>query len=123
MALDLGQIITDLGTSYLKNRFDPGRGTVGPFVPITTPAFNPLDPFAFLSEDAPDASTVTAASCPGKLVSCRVGPDGQLRLVKRSRRRHRKRLASASDIRDLGALKAVLSPKDFTAWIATRGRG
>lgn len=38
--------------------------------------------------------------------------------IRRSRRR-RKRLASASDIKDLSALKSVLGPSNLKTWIAT----
>ena len=40
------------------------------------------------------------------------------RLCKKQRRR-RKRLATTSDIKDLAALKSVLSPADLKTWIAT----
>lgn len=37
------------------------------------------------------------------------------------KRSRRKRLATVSDIRDLAALKSVLSPSEFKTYIATRG--
>ncbi len=37
-------------------------------------------------------------------------------------RRRRKRLATASDLKDLAALKSILPPGEFKTWIATRGR-
>jgi len=45
---------------------------------------------------------------------------GQGKWIRRSKRR-RKRLASASDIRDIGALKTVLTGAQLTSWIAVHG--
>lgn len=49
--------------------------------------------------------------------------DGKIGYVYKSRRRRRRRLATASDIRDLSALKDILgNGQSFKTWIATRGR-
>lgn len=48
--------------------------------------------------------------------------DGTVCIKPYKTRKRRKRLATASDISDLSALKTVLSPAQVNTWLATRGR-
>lgn len=49
-------------------------------------------------------------------------PDGSVCIRPYKRRKRKRRLASASDIKDLSSLKTVLSPAQMNTWLATRGR-
>jgi len=89
-SMDLGALITDLGTAYLQAKYQPQP--VGYAAPSVQPAFS-------LEPDIPFVDII-----PGK---------------KKCRRR-RRRLATTSDIKDLAALKAVLGGGEaFKTWIAT----
>jgi len=127
VALDLGNLLAQLGGQYIDSRW----GTPAPSgyssvanVPMggangvgTVPSGLAQDMFCPNEDDARL----------GKLESCRVDPcTGLVTLVKRTRRR-RKRLATASDIRDINALMGAFAvsssqPRSLTAWIASRGR-
>lgn len=48
--------------------------------------------------------------------------DGSVCIKPYKRRKRKRRLASASDIKDLSALKTVLSAAQVNTWLATRGR-
>ncbi len=112
-SMDLGDLLGTLGTEYIKTKFG---STMGPqpagFFPsvgglTTTPALG--IPFADLVPDAPE--------CGRAQVWNPRANNGAGKWVNRSRRR-RKRLATSSDIRDIGALKSVLSPAELKTWIA-----
>lgn len=97
MALDLGQVMTDLGTAYFKNKYAPKT---------TTPVLNWPDPFGLPSLFNTGDPAVDDAMA--------------YQLLNKKRRRRRKRLATLSDIRDLAALKSVLGNGEaFKTWIAT----
>lgn len=99
--MDLGALITDLGTQYIRTRYAP-QPTVqpvlnAPFIP------DAVEQFAPWYEDGS-----------GNLVA--------MPQKKRCRRR-RRRLATKSDLGDLAALKAILGNGEaFKAWIATHSR-
>jgi len=99
--MDLGALITDLGTQYIRTRYAP-QPTVqpvlnAPFIP------DAVEQFAPWFEDGA-----------GNLVA--------MPQKKRCRRR-RRRLATKSDLGDLAALKAILGNGEaFKAWIATHSR-
>ena len=104
-SMDLGSIITDLGTAYIKTKYAPSPTFSGPVA--ATPAF---DPFA-IGGDIVDYFTDpgTGAVVPVK--------------KKKPCRRRRRRLATKSDLGDLAALKAILGNGEvFKAWIATHSR-
>ena len=101
--MDLGQLITDLGTTYIQSRYAPQ-----PTAPAVTvqPA---LDPFGI----------------GGDIIDYFTAPDGTVVPVKKKKkcRRRRRRLATKSDLGDLAALKAILGNGEaFKAWIATHSR-
>lgn len=101
--MDLGQLITDLGTTYIQTRYAPQPTAT---VPTVQPA---LDPFGI----------------GGDIIDYFTAPDGTVVPVKKKKkcRRRRRRLATKSDLGDLAALKAILGNGEaFKAWIATHSR-
>ena len=103
--MDLGSIITDLGTAYIKTKYAPSPTFSGPVA--ATPAYNVGD----LGGDIIDFFTDPAT--------------GTVVFVKKKKpcRRRRRRLATKSDLGDLAALKAILGNGEaFKAWIATHSR-
>ncbi len=90
--MDLGTLIADLAGGYIDARW----GT-----PATT------------SYVSPTTTTVPPATVYARDTA------GNLLVTKKKCRRRRRRLATLSDIRDLGALKSILSPSDLKTWIAT----
>jgi len=101
--MDLGQLITDLGTTYIQTKYAPT--TTAPAVTVQ-PA---LDPFGL----------------GGDIIDYFTAPDGTVVPVKKKKkcRRRRRRLATKSDLGDLAALKAILGNGEaFKAWIATHSR-
>ncbi len=90
--MDLGTLISDLAGGYIQAKY--GQAPVTSFV-------------------AP-AATAT----PSVVYGPGYGPGG-IAIAKKKCRRRRRRLATLSDIRDLGALKSILSPADLKTWIAT----
>jgi hypothetical protein len=130
MSLDLGGLLGTLGTSYIEARYG------GPRVPqVMAPTIRPQGPRAgvagqpvyletlpqlaegvydyfFTDEQKQSLSQMPNA---GKV---QIDPQtGRVSVCKT--RRRRKRLATTSDIKDLAALKSVLSPADLKTWIAT----
>ena len=104
-SMDLGSIITDLGTAYIKTKYAPSPTFVG--LVAATPAYNVGD----LGGDIIDFFTDPAT---GTVVSVK---------KKKPCRRRRRRLATKSDLGDLAALKAILGNGEaFKAWIATHSR-
>ena len=105
-SMDLGSIITELGTAYIQNRYAPSVQTVGASPTTVQPAYDLFD----AGSDVIDFFTA---------------PDGTIVPVKKKKkcRRRRRRLATVSDIADLASLKAVLGNGDaFKTWIATHSR-
>lgn len=101
--MDLGSIITGLGSSYIAARYSQQ--------PIQAqPAFGV--PFV-------DVIPETDSHQCGRQLWDPKANCGQGKWIKKSRKR-RKRLASRSDLKDLAALKGVLGGgKAFETWIAT----
>lgn len=94
--MDLGQILVDLGTSYIQTKYAP-RPVGQALQPVTT---QPADWDWGIEGDIPFIDIVKKKR-----------PGG---------RRRRRRLATVSDIRDLAALQSILGGgKAFTTWIAT----
>ena len=105
--MDLGSIITSLGTQYIQSRFQQPA--------VQQPVF--LDP---LVNYFTDGSNQTAGVAPQRCGYVWNPDTGKWQ--KKSRRR-RKRLATQSDLKDLAALKGILgSGEAFKVWIATHGR-
>ncbi len=126
MSLDLGNLLGTLGSQYIQARYGqppvpqvmaPTFQAQGPVAGALTPVLTP-----------PVAAGLGAAA--GELYDfftddqkAKLGKGMQIdpitgRLCRKQRRR-RKRLATTSDIKDLAALKSVLSPADLKTWIAT----
>ena len=122
MALDLGNLLGTLGSQYISARYGQ------PPVPqVMAPTFQAQGPAAGIAP-------TPALAGPNLMDLGKEGYDyffGEStvpknmtvdpvtgRLCKKQRRR-RKRLATTSDIKDLAALKSVLSPADLKTWIAT----
>ena len=111
--MDLGSILTDLGSTYINARYG-GPSVTYAQAPTPTPTI-PADfniPFVDVIPEMP------TDNCGGSWVykkHC-----GQWKWVRQKRKRQ-KALATKSDIRDLAALKEVLgNGKAFNTWIATR---
>ncbi len=113
-SLDLGQLALDLGTAYFQNRFAPSY-----MPPVFSGGFNgggiaatpaALDvPFVDVIPESPMKGMVfnPAANC------------GAGKWQKKTRRR-RKRLATASDLKDLASLKGIMGTGEaFKVWVAT----
>ena len=116
--MDLGALITDLGSKFIDAKFAPSPA---PFLPAAgavgaaAAAAGALGvglPFVDVIQGMPDAR-----ACGGRPVykyHC-----GEYKWVYPKRRR-RKALATQSDLRGLAALKGVLGQgKAFEVWIAT----
>lgn len=108
MALDLGNLIADLGGQFIKAKFTPPPFS-GPIQ--TQSALQPLDNIFDLVGDAFATGDVV-----------QIDPRTGVASKKCKPRRRRKRLATVSDIRDLASLKSILSPADLKTWIATHSR-
>jgi len=101
--MDLGSLITDLGTTYIKTKY---AQTATPAVQAQ-PAYSVFDAGSDIIDYFSDPAT-------GAVVPVR---------KKKVCRRRRKRLATKSDLGDLAALKAILGNGEaFKAWIATHSR-
>lgn len=100
--MDLGSIITDLGTTYIKSKY----------AQTPTPTVQPVYSLPELAGDVVDFFVDPATQT--------IQPVAKQK--KRCRRR-RRRLATKSDLGDLAALKAILGNGEaFKAWIATHSR-
>lgn len=126
MSLDLGNLLGTLGSQYISARYGQPRPPV-----ITQPTFVAQGPQAGALQPVltpPVAAGLGAAA--GELYDfftddqkAQLGSGMRIDPVTgklcRKQRRRRKRLATTSDIKDLAALKSVLSPADLKTWIAT----
>lgn len=108
-SMDLGSIITDLGTAYIKTKYAP---TVQPTIQtVSVPSVQPAYSLGDVGSDIIDYFTDPAT---GTVVPVK---------KKKPCRRRRRRLATKSDLGDLAALKAILGNGEaFKAWIATHSR-
>ncbi len=130
MSLDLGNLLGTLGSSYIQARYGgprqpqvmaPTIRAQGPQAGVAAqPVFLETLPemagdvydYFFTDEQKQSLSQMPNA---GKV---QIDPrTGRVSVCKT--RRRRKRLATTSDIKDLAALKSVLSPADLKTWIAT----
>ena len=126
MSLDLGNLLGTLGSSYIQARYGgprqpqvmaPTIRAQGPQAgiaaqPVLLDEARDLYDYFFTDEQKQSLSQMPNS---GKV---QVDPrTGRVSLCKN--RRRRKRLATTSDIKDLAALKSVLSPADLKTWIAT----
>ena len=129
MSLDLGGLLGTLGTSYIEARYGgpkapqvmaPTIRAQGPQAGVAAqPVFSPLvaGGLGALGAEALDFFTDDQiAQIPGAKI--KIDPRTGQTSICRNRRR-RKRLATTSDIKDLAALKSILSPADLKTWIAT----
>ena len=126
MSLDLGNLLGTLGSQYISARYGQPRPPV-----ITQPTIVAQGPQAGVLQPVltpPVAAGLGAAA--GELYDfftddqkAQLGSGMKIDPVTgklcRKQRRRRKRLATTSDIKDLAALKSVLSPADLKTWIAT----
>lgn len=108
--MDLGSLFGDLATTYIQTRYaQPTASPTNTQIPVDT--FGLDLPFVDVIPDNP------GSACGDNMVYKKVC--GQYKWVKQ-RKRRRKRLATASDIKDLTALKGVLgSGQALQSWIAT----
>ena len=142
MALDLGNLLGNLGSQYISARWGTPRQpqvtqpTIRPQGPrtgmtLTQPVNSDILPgwgdvidwgTGFFTPEqqqqmAPAPGGVTIqGNCPPPSY-CVDGKTGKVTI--KQKRRRRRRLATSSDIRDLSSLKSVLSPADLKMWIAT----
>lgn len=119
MSLDLGNLLGTLGSSYIQARYGGPRvpQVMAPTIRAQGPqagvAAQPVDTLFEMGQEGYDyffgngqaPKNVTVDPVTGKLC--------------KKQKRRRKRLATTSDIKDLAALKSVLSPADLKTWIAT----
>ncbi len=130
MSLDLGNLLGTLGSQYISARYGGPKApqvmapTIRPQGPRAGVAAQPVfletlpemagDVYDYFFTDEqkqslsqmPNAGKVQIDPRTGRVSMCKT-------------RRRRKRLATTSDIKDLAALKSVLSPADLKTWIAT----
>lgn len=109
MALDLGSLLGNLGGAYIDARFNAQPSyNYGPSVapPMTMPALG-----------VPFVDVIPETSARNQVWDPRANC-GQGKWIRRNKRR-RRRLATASDIKDLAALKNVTSGPQMNTWIAT----
>ena len=125
MSLDLGNLLGTLGSSYIQARYgQPQPPTILPGAPYGNQtivaqgpragvAATPVDTLYEMGKDGYEYFFGNGTAPKNMTIDPVTG-----RLCKKQRRR-RKRLATTSDIKDLAALKSVLSPADLKTWIAT----
>ena len=128
MSLDLGNLLGTLGSSYIQARYG------GPRQPqVMAPTIRAQGPRAGIVAQPVAVPAVIAGglgAAAGEVydfftedqaIQLRDGMriDPVTGCVIKKQRRKRKRLATVSDIKDLAALKSVLSPADLKTWIAT----
>ena len=125
MSLDLGNLLGTLGSQYISARYGGPRApqVIAPTIQAQGPQAGVLQPvlapavgmgLGALAGEAYDFFTDDQQAQLGN--GMRIDP--RTGRPCKSRRR-RKRLATTSDIKDLAALKSVLSPADLKTWIAT----
>ena len=122
MSLDLGNLLGTLGSQYIETRYGQPRppailqptivaqgpaAGIAPTPALAGPSLMELgqEGYQYFFGDSPAPRNMTIDPVTGKLC--------------KKQRRRRKRLATTSDIKDLAALKSVLSPADLKTWIAT----
>ena len=146
MALDLGNIITGLGETYIRTRWGggvPGATNVGlngngrdttngvgtdqvPMTRTVVPAViaAAVGPWGFrLGSSASKIAAYLGALVSGGVLGLTADEVAQMAkdLSKVKCKRRRRRLATLSDIKDLAALSAVLGKgKLLETWVATR---
>jgi len=125
MSLDLGNLLGTLGSQYISARYGQPRPPA-----ITAPTIRPQGPRAgvaaqpVLLESLPEMASEAYDYFFTDEQKAQLG-NGNMRIdpvtgrLCKKQRRRRKRLATTSDIKDLAALKSVLSPADLKTWIAT----
>ena len=125
MSLDLGNLLGTLGSQYISARYGQPRPPA-----ITAPTILPQGPRAgvaaqpVLLESLPEMAGQAYDYFFTDEQKAQLG-NGNMRIdpvtgrLCKKQRRRRKRLATTSDIKDLAALKSVLSPADLKTWIAT----
>jgi len=119
MSLDLGNLLGTLGSSYIQARYGGPRQpqVMAPTIRAQGPqagvAAQPVDTLFEMGQEGYDYFFGNGQAPKNVTIDPVTG-----RLCKKQRRR-RKRLATTSDIKDLAALKSVLSPADLKTWIAT----
>lgn len=132
MALDLGNLLGNLGSQYISARWGGQQQPMviqqQPTQAITTqPALaggNLMELgqqgynyfFGETTNGTGGGAGPIAGACPPPSY-CVDGKTGKVTI--KQKRRRRRRLATSSDIRDLSSLKSVLSPADLKMWIAT----
>jgi len=132
MSLDLGNLLGTLGSSYIQARYGGPRQpqvmapTIRPQGPRAGVAAQPvfletlpemagdIYDYFFTDEQKQSLSQMPNAGAGKVQIDPRTGRVSVCR-----NRKRRKRLATTSDIKDLAALKSVLSPADLKTWIAT----
>jgi len=132
MSLDLGNLLGTLGSSYIQARYGGPRQpqvmapTIRPQGPRAGVAAQPVFletlpemagdvyDYFFTDEQKQSLSQMPNAGAGKVQIDPRTGRVSVCR-----NRKRRKRLATTSDIKDLAALKSVLSPADLKTWIAT----
>jgi len=122
VALDLGNLIGDIFGSYIDARYQPSPNKfaipAGPDYSTTPPGVNGGDPLLRPALGFPGFD-VTSGDSPGKGWLWKPATENCAgKWIKRGRRR-RKRLATASDIRDIASLKNVGGPAFLKTWVAT----
>lgn len=122
VALDLGNLIGDIFGSYIDARYTPSTPgftiPAGPDYSTTPPGVNGADPLLRPALGFPGFD-VTSGDSPGKGWLWKPATENCAgKWIKRGRRR-RKRLATASDIRDIASLKNVGGPAFLKTWVAT----
>ena len=140
--MDLGNIITQLGSAYITARYGQPRMPSPAFDPTARPIMaQPVDTYGvqparmfgpLISRGAGAVSAYAGRVSTADKIGLAIGGLGlglaaeevaEIAAVasKVKCRRKRRRLATHSDIKDLAALKAVLGTgKAFDTWIATR---
>ncbi len=130
MSLDLGNLLGTLGSSYIQARYGgprvpqvmaptiraqgPQAGVAAQPVVLDTLPQMAGDVYDYFFTDEQKQSLSQMPNAPKVQIDPRTG-----RVSMCKNRRRRKRLATTSDIKDLAALKSVLSPADLKTWIAT----
>jgi len=119
--VDLGQIFTTLGTSYINAKYQQPVVQQPVFDPrsVLPEQWGNLLGYSDIPEGVPVMPGQSGGCCDAVVPPPPKGYHYNRKGCLTKNRRRKKRLATASDIKDLNALKSVLGPAALKTWIAT----
>lgn len=117
VALDLGNLLGNVANTFITAKYGTATTPVG-YAPTEGLGVGGAGLGVTPVAGIPFVDVIPEAGGGGNMVWNPRANCGAGKWIRRSRRR-RKRLASASDIKDLASLKSVMGPSALKTWIAT----